>query len=87
MIVTSATLPNPYGALPSEDYMKTIIDAVEVGGPSVVPPRSLAGGGEKLLPPTGLQALGIKYKFIKREWFVSCEDYGMVIHSSNKEVA
>lgn len=87
VMVTSATLPNPYGTLPSEEYMKILVDAVEVGTPLVVPPRPLPGGGTKPSPPTGLQAIRIDYTAVELEWFISGDADMMEVYLNNKEVA
>lgn len=86
-MVTSATLPNPYGTLPDVEYMKTLIDAVETGGPPIAAPEPLSGGGEKPSPPTGLQAIDIQYKSITLEWYVYNEAELMVIYLADKEIA
>lgn len=86
IMVTSATLPNPYGTLPSEEYMKTLIDAVETGSPKIVAPSSPPGVGAKPSPPTGLQAIRIEYSSIELEWFVYGEAEVMVVYLNNTEV-
>lgn len=87
VMVTSATLPNPYGTLPNEEYMKTLIDAVEVGGPLIVPATPLVGEGERPSPPTGLKAIDVAYKSVGLEWLISGEADTAVVYLSNKEVA
>ncbi|TID15377.1 fibronectin type III domain protein [Venturia nashicola] len=86
VMVTSATLPNPYGTLPSEEYMKTLLNAVEVGSPLIVPVRPPPGGGPKPPPPTELRASRIEYKSVELQWQVPREAEVMVVYLSGKEV-
>ncbi|KAJ0413256.1 fibronectin type III domain protein [Aspergillus carlsbadensis] len=87
--ITDDVLPNPYDTLPSEAYMKAIMDVLKGGGPDVSSPSSYPKDGTPGVKPGPLTVTGSDYSSVSLQWDVSSRApvYAYAIFQDGKEVA
>lgn len=85
--ITDANLPNPYGTIPGEGYMKALMGAVQGGGPLITLLNRTSGGPVGVKPPTpsNLRATESEYTSVTLEWSTLGSPETIVLYRSNKE--
>lgn len=85
--ITSVGMPNPYGSLPTESYMMTLMGAVQGGGPLIMPLNRTSGGpvGPKPSPPSNLRVTDAEYTSATLEWTISGNPEIIVLYRNNRE--
>ncbi|PLB48819.1 fibronectin type III domain protein [Aspergillus steynii IBT 23096] len=84
--ITDDTLPNPYDTLPADDYMQTIMKAVDGGGPAVADPSSYSNTGSAASVPSGLKVTASDYSSVSLSWSGSGFPYAYAVYQDGKEV-